>query len=942
MRRSYDSIKGAASQFSIPASKCFFLASAAASFGLLVTPMAFSQETVVAEDDAQTSAEELSASTSAESLRIDPLFRVGVTTESGGTPTTLNAFDGFFPLLQTPGNSVTYLNTRLNLDFVSSSTLSGTLTFGHRSYSSEQERILGGYVAIDARDTTKATFPQVGFGFERLGKWWDIRANGYVPVGDTRQRVDRDVFTSSENSTSIGDPAFTGNILARTISTTTTDVRTQVDRYEAALGGFDVEAGTRLARWQEHGELRLYGGIYYLGGNDVSEIGGRGRIEIVPVDRIRLIGGVQGDNLFNIRGFFGASYLFPTPEALRNDVDLDERAEAIATLGETVTRLADPIARNFSVVVDGQEDVETSVTRTTTSEDVPFINPATGDPWRFTHVALGGNSDSTFEDPFALLQDGLDATVGDGNDIVYVALADDTAVDPFTIPDNVQVLSTGPEQVIETLFEGSPELVMLPGSNDGNFPDVTDTVVLGNNSTLSGFDITGSTGAAIVGPDGLNGSVRVSDNRLSSSVGNGVQVGEINDALDLVISFNTIDDVAANGIAFASDAVSPVSLTTNANAFITIGDNTISNAAETGILVADIQGDAVVDLAIGSNIIENSGVQAIGFGLFEGDTEIDIAISQNTLTSSLSSPMEDGISFLNFEDNSDATITIASNTISNTSDAGLEFVDFLDNATADIVLAGNTILNTFEGIEFDDFQGDSKVDISIAQNSISNSETDAIELDDFEDNTEANIAIHDNRITNSGINAINIDNIRDSAKFTLDIVENQIDSIENVAIFIDSIQGEADATVNITDNTITNIENDGINVDVLGQATLDLTIDGNRIENTISPPNPSDIQAADINNNSENTTIFANGNILSNNGSTGFEFINQPAGKLCLMLDSNTGNNVSVADFTLTNNATPADFEVIDLNTITLRNTGRFNPPNISTNTAFTNVSSCN
>ena len=938
MPRRLNSIKGAASQLSTPALKCLLLVPAAASLGLLASTSAISQELLSSEDEDRVSAEELEVTTSAEVLRIDPLFRVGVNTESGGTPTSLNAFDGFFPLLQTPGNNVTYLNTRLNIDFDEESTLSGTVLFGHRSYSSDRERILGGYVAIDARDTGEATFPQVGFGFERLGKYWDIRANGYVPVGDTRQRVERDVFNSSETSIFVNEPAFTGNILARTADITTSNIRTQVDRFEEALGGFDVEAGTRLARWKEHGELRLYGGIYYLGGEDVSEVGGRGRIEIVPVKSIRLMGGIQGDALFDVRGFFGASFLFPAPEPLRKDIDPDEKAEAIAALGETVTRLADPVARNYSVVVNEEDEVETTVTTTTTSEDVPFINPETGDPWRFTHVALGGSSDGTFEDPFALLQDGLDATVGDGNDIVYVALADDTEVAPFTIPDNVQVLSTGPVQELDGSFAGISETVVLPGSNDGNFPDVTGRVTLGNNTTLSGFEFIGTTGPAIRGPDGLMGIVRVSDNILSNIQGNGIQVGAINSDPEFRITNNTIEGVGANGIAFASEAANPISLTDNSSARIIITDNTIADSAENGVLFADIQGDANAEkIEISNNTIINSGTAGIGFGLIEGDAVVDIEILDNTLMT----PAEDGILFSTFSGDTESTIAIEANTISDTSDDGIDFSGsalgsddpvFVDNAFANITISDNIISNVDDGIEFDDFENDADVTLTIENNVISDSDN-GIEFDDFQDDVIANILISGNRISDSSQNGIEIEDVEDNADFTLDIVDNEITNIGILGIQIDTIQDDAVATVNISANNISNTGNDGINVDPDGPSEVDLTISNNTIQSTGT-------EGIDIDNTSENTTITAIANELSNNGTTGLQVINLPAGKVCLLLTENMGTNVGVTDYTLTNNAPlPTDFEIVDLGNIANNNMGSFEfNPSIAN---FDSVTSC-
>ncbi|MGK7908223.1 MAG: hypothetical protein AB4040_13505, partial [Synechococcus sp.] len=457
------------------------LFSAVTAAGLLAAGPVLAQTTSTPEQEDAATADSLRVSTSTEALRINPQFRVGAITESGGIPASLNAFDGFFPVLQTPGTSITYLNPRLNIDFDDENRLGGSLLFGHRSYSPDQQRILGGYLGLDVRDTGENVFPQIGFGFERLGKHWDIRANGYVPVGDTRQRIDREVFASSQTSIAIGEPTFSGNLLSSNVTSTTTDTRTQIDRLEAALGGFDVEAGTRLVSWNEHGEMRLYGGLYYLGGHDVSSIGGRGRLEIVPTESIRLMAGIQGDPVFDVRGFFSASFLLPTPKALQTDTDPDEKAEAIATLGETVTRLADPVARDFNVVVEEQQEVDTTVATTSISEEFVFRNPETGAAWRFTHVTSGGNSDGTFEDPFGTLEEALVSGLQqDGNDVVYVRLGDEAipGIDLIAAGvQNIQILSDGPLQTLPIQPFNGESTVEIPFSNRGQLTQVTAPVV---------------------------------------------------------------------------------------------------------------------------------------------------------------------------------------------------------------------------------------------------------------------------------------------------------------------------------------------------------------------------------------------------------------------------------------------------------------------------------
>ena len=963
------SISGSAYHLSLAFRKYPYLLSATVAVGLLAAGPAVAQDASTTEDETEVTADSLEISTSAESLRIDPLFRVGANTESGGIPASLHAFDGFFPVLQTPGSSITYLNPRLNIDFDDENRLGGSLVFGHRSYSPDRQRILGGYLALDVRDTGESVFPQIGFGFERLGKDWDIRANGYVPVGDTRQRTDRDVLTSSQTSTTIGEPTFSGNLLTSDISTTTTDTRTQIDRFEAALGGFDVEAGTRLASWNEHGELRLYGGLYYLGGHNVSSIGGRGRLEIVPTESIRLMAGIQGDPVFDVRGFFAASFLLPTPEALREEeANPDENAEAIAALGETVTRLADPVARDFNVVVDEQRDIDiTSTSTTLTEEDVPYVNAATGSPWRFTHVALGGSSDGTFEDPFGTLQEGLDATVGDGNDIVYVALADDTEVPPFTIPDNVQVLSTGPEQVLDATLAGtSITSVVLPGSGDGNFPDVPDTVTLGNSTTLSGFDITGTTDSAVVGPAGLTGSVRVSENRLSSLDDDGVEINDISGDLDLLIANNTIDGVEDSGVDFdeiyggtvevriqnntirnaGDDGVDFDSIYGNAVVDIEIADNLIENVDE-GIEINDffdtarisldinnnrieqtdsgaiyIEGifdEAIVDSKISDNTIVGSGSDGVSFGNIFGYSGVSVEISRNTISESDSN----GILFFEIYDNATAKINISDNRIVGSGDAGVIFYDIYDDdiydgtVIAEINIRDNEIVDNDYGVVFDGFE-DSTVSIEISDNTITDNESDGIGVGIIEGEADVEINILNNTVSDNGDDAIDFDGFVDEATVDIEISDNIIEGNDDNGIQIGYSDFFTNVEIDILRNAINENGEDGIYFDEIflakyDEANVDVEISGNEIAN-----NSGDGIDFDSITGAGEVDIIIDDNILESNGESGIEidietgFIPIFNPKTNLTISKNTIENSDEIGIDIVNNSEETTLTVVN------------------------------
>ncbi len=84
------------------------------------------------------------------------------------------------------------------------------------------------------------------------------------------------------------------------------------------------------------------------------------------------------------------------------------------------------------------------------------------------------------------MQEGLDSTLGDGNEIVLVSVQEgnEITIPAFTIPDNVRVWSDGIMQTLDTIQLG---LLQLPGTGTGVIPFILGAVTQGTNTQLSGF-----------------------------------------------------------------------------------------------------------------------------------------------------------------------------------------------------------------------------------------------------------------------------------------------------------------------------------------------------------------------------------------------------------------------------------------------------------------------
>ncbi len=533
----------------------------------------------------------------------DPRFGIGYTTEGAGFD-PFASFEVFVPLLQSPGNSLTFLEGRLLLS-TNNAALGGNVIIGQRFYSSSSNRITGGYISYDNRDTGRSFFNQLGAGFESLGEDWDFRANAYIPIGDTRQQI----------SETFSNVFFQQNFLQLN----------RVRQFEAAMTGFDAEVGAKLLRLGEEGSLRGYAGVYYYDADgSESALGWRARLVARPNEYLGVSLSVQDDRLFDTRVVLGVALNFPgtAPTPRQNQ-------SALNRMGESVERQA-------SITVDEQ----------TIADSVSSINPSTGQPFRFLHVNLGNGSGSgTFEAPFGTVEDALNVT--QPNDIVYVQPGTNPGIPALTLRDGVALLSTAPVQRIDTAQQAG---VLLPLSGSGVLPTVTETVTLGNNNTLSGFAITPSTsgtgirGTNISNPtikdnsitnadnqgiqlDNPTGTVTLSNNRLSNINGDNIRISSSgNNQLQLAIDSNTITrDTSGFGFTGIRVLVGDDTVTT-----ATISNNNIANSVFRGIQI-DALGNAQTQVLIESNTITGSQFNGITITADENAT-ISTSVRFNTLS----------------------------------------------------------------------------------------------------------------------------------------------------------------------------------------------------------------------------------------------------------------------------------------------------------------------
>ena len=547
-----------------------------------------------------------------EDVSFSPRFGVGYSTSGAGFD-AFTSFEGFVPLLQNAGSNLTFLEGRL-LWSTNNSTLGGNVLLGHRFYNSSDNRIFGGYVSYDNRNTGNAVFNQIGTGFESLGENWDFRINAYIPVGDTRQVVEENVF---DTGLSVSAPFFTGNFLSFLGETSRQINR----RLEAAMAGFDFEAGAKIASLGDSGDIRGYAGLYYYDANGSDVLGWRTRLEVRPTDSLRLGLSVQDDATFGTNVVLSvAAFPGSRPRGSRN---------------QTLARMGESVARQVNIVVDEQFESETIRDRFT----VLATNPNTNEPYFFQHVNLDAQvGNGTFELPFGTLQDALNVAKSDN--IIYVQPGkNSTEIPAFTLPNNVALLSTAPVQNING--------VVLPLSGAGVQPIVTGGVTLGNNNTISGFAIANPNGAGITGnnisnptirenaiantaTDGIRldnptGKVTISNNNFSNIDGNGISINTANSQSELVIDSNIITrDISGFGFTGIKIVAGDDTVTT-----ATISNNQISESMFRGIQI-DALGNSQTRLLVESNTISGSQFNGITINADE-NAQISTSVRLNTL-----------------------------------------------------------------------------------------------------------------------------------------------------------------------------------------------------------------------------------------------------------------------------------------------------------------------
>lgn len=351
-----------------------------------------------------------------------------------------------------------------------------------RVYNERFDRIFGANAYYDYDQSQYGNrYGQVGFGLETLGKYFDFRANAYLPTSTDANFV---------RATGLSDQlVFFGNQLGF--------LGTQL--VESSLRGGDFEVGvpvTPSTPW-----LRAYAGAYAYEQDAGDEpIGFRGRLEGWVTNDLSLGLMVTQDNQFGTNVNAIIDWRFAGFQPTRYFPNWSTR-----------DRMLMPVQRHWRVTAGTYEETTNIAAQNpgdTNDYFVVWVDPDRG-------TAEPGTG--TFEDPFNRLPVNIPA----GTDLVLVTRGDTTQANPllgtFNLPDRARMLGEGQAHIIDATltatFGGFTQTVnnaLLPDArfrDTGLYPFLSspgNIVNVSNGNEVAAFVMNGAGGAAIAGTN-VNG-----------------------------------------------------------------------------------------------------------------------------------------------------------------------------------------------------------------------------------------------------------------------------------------------------------------------------------------------------------------------------------------------------------------------------------------------------
>ena len=637
--------------------------------------------------------------------------------EGAGTPNTLSGYI-FAPLSQSEKGDVLFVDGFANWNFggeLSDSSFGASTRLGYRWMNSDKDWMFGVNAGADTTPYEDDYNWQAGVGLEALNKNIELRANGYIPLSDGNNEVDRGFS---------GTQLKNNNLL----------FKNTYEDWITSFGGFDIEVGTPVAQWDEGG-LWLYAGYYFLDatvadGPDSSGFSARAEARIA--DNFAVGATYSYDDIFESKA---AGYIRYGTQPLNRDASAE------------ISRAEKTLLAQRGLPVEREIDVRISEVRIKKGTQ-KAKNPETNDAWVIRCVGSNkGGNDCGYNSLSA-------ATTAGDSDVILVAdgKATDLGGGTLAIPKDAVLSNGGNAPDLDTQY-GNVDLRDIYGAGNSNrMPTISNgTLTVGSDTTIAGFNFTNAT---ITNRSTSN--VRIRNNTFTGSA-NGEGAIVFDGATDVVIADNIITNPTTSdlpGSTVATQIGRGISVKNGNN--IRITGNTVKGATGEGIYIENI-GTSTKNIISGNTV---SGMKASEDSNLEGGIFVRnnkdgyIAITGNTvqdnnLTSGEGFPAARGT---NATDGIE--VNICRGGINLDSDA---FTDGIagacsSNATLTAVIDQNTVSNLQGGADGIDANiGDNgRLNLTVDQNIVTGVGDEGFTLDAFGANTQATVVITDNTLKTSG------------------------------------------------------------------------------------------------------------------------------------------------------------------------------------------------
>jgi len=644
--------------------------------------------------------------------------------------------------------------------------------------------VYGANVYYDYRRSHENNFNQVSFGLEALSANWELRANGYVPVG-LKHHSYRSHFSDFSFF------GFTGNnILIQ---------QTEKRKFEQTMAGLDAEVGYHI--WNSDC-FDLYAGIgpYYFHGEHKHKnaIGGKVRVTAEIGTYVTLEVSDTWDEVFHNRpqGTIALNIPFgPCARVTRSNPDCCECPELL------LERLYQPVEKQEIIVLS-------DYTRHFDHQEFA-IDPATNLPW-FVLFVNNTSTDpvGTFENPFNMLIQAQNAS-SPGN-IIYVFPGDGTTTGMdggILLKNDQRFWGSGVSHKLPTT---RGVISLLPET--ATPPVITnllgDGVDLAMNNEVVGFKILGSLLHGVAGTD--VGTLFIADNDILLSGGDGLNLQLATASASVLALRNNVSQNGGTGFGINCTGAAPETIT------LDLEDNTAISNNFAGIEIV-FQNAAKVNATLKNNDIEQNTFGV--FFLYNGGSSLIATVDSNRISNNFSNGIFTQSIFTPELAPTAITMTVTNNQIDANFNNGVE-IDYSNNTVLQASFNGNSISdNRNNGFALEA----GNVDITSATNY---SADFAFTNNAMRGNAQDGILTQmTNGPTGSG-----------TGQVKLDVLGNDLSGQLGGNAIRTSYQGASSLDATIENNLMSFCGNDGLLIDSLGKvvpdlepASLTVTVNNNQI-----------------------------------------------------------------------------------------------------------------